>query len=82
MPDRDEFTNGDHFDTIRRGSNEKLTTDESVDVSDSPANRKQNPEIGSRGSGPVIINDEDATMLNQGIFDKTNREYYDPDLYR
>lgn len=80
MPDRNEF-DGDNFDTIH-GSDSQSTTDDSVNVADSPANRKQHPEIGSRGRGPVIINDPDATMLNEGIFDNTHREYFDRDLYR
>ncbi|CAH0345413.1 hypothetical protein [Bacillus sp. CECT 9360] len=74
MADKDKVTNVDHA--------KKNEDTAAVNVENSSANRKQNPEIGSRGRGPIIINDSDATMLNRGIFENTHREYYDGDEYR
>ncbi|MBM7692776.1 hypothetical protein JOC77_002207 [Peribacillus deserti] len=72
MPDKDVNT------SEIKASNEG----DAVDVSMLPTNRNQNPDINSRGRGPIIINDPEATSLNRGIFDNENREYYDGDLYR
>lgn len=81
MTERDPFTDAGNQNS-KRGDNAGSTADDSVSVENLSTNRKQHPEIGSRGRGPVIIDDPDATALNEGIFDNTNREYYDGDLYR
>jgi hypothetical protein len=90
MSDRNSFSdNRDLESSVKNSINGNLTSDQEVtddspgiDVSQSSANRKQHPEIGSRGRGPVKINDPDTTMLNEGIFENTNNEYFDSDLYR
>ncbi|WP_142919941.1 hypothetical protein [Peribacillus glennii] len=67
---------------MKRKKKAHSTKDASVNVESLPTNRNEHPEIGSRGRGPVILDDQNATMLNEGIFENTHREYFDGDLYR
>ncbi|WP_026695135.1 hypothetical protein [Peribacillus kribbensis] len=53
-----------------------------VDVSSLSTNSIQNPDIRSHGRGPVKINDQEATSLNNAIFDHSNSEFYDGDEFR
>ncbi|WP_409305405.1 hypothetical protein [Peribacillus sp. SCS-155] len=53
-----------------------------VNVKGLDTNRKQHPEIGSGGRGPILINDPEATSLNEAIYDNSNNEYFDADNYR
>ncbi|PLT30788.1 hypothetical protein [Peribacillus deserti] len=72
MQDKDNYT-----------SEIKASTDsDAVDVSMLGTNRKQNPDIKSKGRGPIIINDPEATSVNRAIFENENQEYYDGDQYR
>ncbi|PLS17703.1 hypothetical protein CVD28_10770 [Bacillus sp. M6-12] len=81
MPDRNPLSNEGNLDS-RSDNNADLTHDNAVDVSNLSTNRDKNPKIGSRGRGPIIINDPDATVLNEAIFENSDREYYDRDLFR
>ncbi|PLT33384.1 hypothetical protein [Bacillus sp. V5-8f] len=67
---------------LKRKNKAESPEDRAVNVESLSTNRHQNPDIGSGGRGPVILDDQNATILNEGIFDNTNREYFDRDLYR
>ncbi|RFU68953.1 hypothetical protein D0469_10725 [Peribacillus saganii] len=81
MSDRNPLSNEGNLDS-KSDNNAESTHHNAVDVSGLSTNRDKNPQIGSRGRGPIIINDPDSTILNEAIFENADREYYDRDQFR